>query len=194
MSIKVKSDEQLISSYLTGSEKSLNIVINRHRSRLLYFIVSKVNDISLAEDIFQDTYIKVINTLKRGMYNEQGKFISWVTRIAHNLIIDYYRKIKKNKFVRSNESYNIFDFVSDTEQSKEDLMINERISSELKLLINYLPENQKNVLKMRFYSNMSFAEIAENQNLSINTALGRMRYALINLRKIIKSKQLSIDI
>lgn len=194
MSIKVKSDEQLISSYLAGSEKSLNIVINRHRSRLLYFIVSKVNDISLAEDIFQDTYIKVINTLKRGMYNEQGKFISWVTRIAHNLIIDYYRKIKKNKFVRSNESYNIFDFVSDTEQSKEDLMINERISSELKLLINYLPENQKNVLKMRFYSNMSFAEIAENQNLSINTALGRMRYALINLRKIIKSKQLSIDI
>ncbi len=194
MSIKVKSDEQLISSYLTGSEKSLNIVINRHRSRLLYFIVSKVNDISLAEDIFQDTYIKVINTLKRGMYNEQGKFISWVTRIAHNLIIDYYRKIKKNKFVRSNESYNIFDFVSDTEQSKEDLMINERISSELKLLINYLPENQKNVLKMRFYSNMSFAEIAESQNLSINTALGRMRYALINLRKIIKSKKLSIDI
>ena len=194
MSIKVKSDEQLISSYLAGSEKSLNIVINRHRNRLLYFIVSKVNDISLAEDIFQDTYIKVINTLKRGMYNEQGKFISWVTRIAHNLIIDYYRKIKKNKFVRSNESYNIFDFVSDTEQSKEDLMINERISSELKLLINYLPENQKNVLKMRFYSNMSFAEIAENQNLSINTALGRMRYALINLRKIIKSKQLSIDI
>ena len=194
MSIKVKSDEQLISSYLAGSEKSLNIVISRHRSRLLYFIVSKVNDISLAEDIFQDTYIKVINTLKRGMYNEQGKFISWVTRIAHNLIIDYYRKIKKNKFVRSNESYNIFDFVSDTEQSKEDLMINERISSELKLLINYLPENQKNVLKMRFYSNMSFAEIAESQNLSINTALGRMRYALINLRKIIKSKQLSIDI
>jgi RNA polymerase sigma-70 factor (ECF subfamily) len=194
MSIKVKSDEQLISSYLAGSEKSLNIVINRHRSRLLYFIVSKVNDISLAEDIFQDTYIKVINTLKRGMYNEQGKFISWVTRIAHNLIIDYYRKIKKNKFIRSNESYNIFDFVSDTEQSKEDLMINERISSELKLLINYLPENQKNVLKMRFYSNMSFAEIAESQNLSINTALGRMRYALINLRKIIKSKQLSIDI
>jgi RNA polymerase sigma-70 factor (ECF subfamily) len=128
------------------------------------------------------------------MYNEQGKFISWVTRIAHNLIIDYYRKIKKNKFVRSNESYNIFDFVSDTEQSKEDLMINERISSELKLLINCLPENQKNVLKMRFYSNMSFAEIAESQNLSINTALGRMRYALINLRKIIKSKQLSIDI
>ena len=194
MSIKVKSDEQLISSYLAGSEKSLNIVINRHRSRLLYFIVSKVNDISLAEDIFQDTYIKVINTLKRGMYNEQGKFISWVTRIAHNLIIDYYRKIKKNKFVRPNESYNIFDFVSDTEQSKEDLMINERIISELKLLINYLPENQKNVLKMRFYSNMSFAEIAESQNLSINTALGRMRYALINLRKIIKSKQLSIDI
>ena len=96
--------------------------------------------------------------------------------------------------VRSNESYNIFDFVSDTEQSKEDLMINERISSELKLLINHLPENQKNVLKMRFYSNMSFAEIAESQNLSINTALGRMRYALINLRKIIKSKQLSIDI
>ena len=194
MSIKVKSDEQLISSYLAGSEKSLNIVINRHRSRLLYFIVSKVNDISLAEDIFQDTYIKVINTLKRGMYNEQGKFISWVTRIAHNLIIDYYRKIKKNKFVRSNESYNIFDFVTDAEQSKEDLMINERISSELKLLINYLPENQQNVLKMRFYSNMSFAEIAESQNLSINTALGRMRYALINLRKIIKSKQLSIDI
>lgn len=194
MSIKVKSDEQLISSYLAGSEKSLNIVINRHRSRLLYFIVSKVNDISLAEDIFQDTYIKVINTLKRGMYNEQGKFISWVTRIAHNLIIDYYRKIKKNKFVRSNESYNIFDFVSDAEQSKEDLMINERIGSELKILINYLPENQKNVLKMRFYSNMSFAEIAESQNLSINTALGRMRYALINLRKIIKSKQLSIDI
>jgi len=188
MSINLIKDEYLISSYIAGKDSSLDILISRHRHRVLAFLISKLKDKALAEDIVQETFLKVIKKLKEGKYNEQGKFLPWVMRIAYNLTIDYFRKIKKIKHIRSRDDFNIFDVIKDTSSSKEDDMIRERILSDLKQIIYKLPSSQREVLKMRYYSNMSFNEIAENCNISINTALGRMRYALINLRKIIKAE------
>ena len=189
-------DEQLVSSYISGKNHSLNILINRHRQRLLSFIISKVRDKALAEDIFQETFLKVIKTLKKGKhYNEQGKFLPWVMRIAYNLSMDHFRKSNKTRFVRSKEDFNIFDIISDKEVSVEDKIIKKKILDDVKNIINKLPDEQKMVLKMRYYFNMSFNEIAQDCDISINTALGRMRYALINLRKIIKKEGvvLSLD-
>ncbi|RPG60005.1 MAG: sigma-70 family RNA polymerase sigma factor [Flavobacteriales bacterium TMED191] len=193
MSKYMVKDELLISSYIQGSENSLNTLINRHKSKIISFIISKVKDRALAEDIFQETFLKVINTLKKGNYNEEGKFVPWVMRIAYNLSIDYFRKIRKTKFVRSNSEFDIFNVIKDSSMSKEDEMIKSRIMSDIRSLIKYLPSKQKEVLKMRYYSNMSYNEIADNCNISINTALGRMRYALINLRKIIKKKGVAMS-
>lgn len=181
-------DEQLVCSYLSGDQSSLNILINRHRPKLLGFIISKVRDKALAEDILQETFLKVIKTLKKGRYNEQGKFLPWLMRIAYNLSIDHFRKISKTRFVRSNDDFNVFDIVKDSSDSVEQEMIKEKILSDVKKIIYKLPPLQREVLKMRYYSNMSFNEIAETCNISINTALGRMRYALINLRKIISKE------
>jgi len=188
MSINFIKDEQLISSYIAGQNQSLNILINRHRPRLLGFIISKVRDKNLAEDILQDTFCKVMDTLKKGRYNEQGKFLPWIMRIAHNLSIDHFRKKKKTKFVRSKDDFNIFDIIQDTSVSVEDELIHNKILNDVKKIINKLPKEQCAVLKMRYYANMSFYEIAEDCDISINTALGRMRYALINLRKIIQKE------
>ena len=195
MSNNLIKDEHLVSSYMGGDNFSLDVLINRHRVRLLAFIISKVKDQALAEDIFQETFLKVIKKLKEGKYNEQGKFLPWVMRISYNLTIDYFRKINKTKFIRSKADFNIFDLIKDTSSSKEEEMIRARILQDLKAIIYKLPVSQRKVLQMRYYSNMSFNEIAENCNISINTALGRMRYALINLRKIIKNEGvvLSID-
>ena len=194
MSINLIKDEQLISSYINGKNQSLNILINRHRPRLLGFIISKVRDKNLAEDILQDTFCKVMETLKKGKYNEQGKFLPWIMRIAHNLSIDYFRKKNKTKFVRSKDDFNIFDLIKDTSVSVEDEIIHNKILNDVKKIINRLPDEQCVVLKMRYYSNMSFHEIAEDCNISINTALGRMRYALINLRKIIKKEGMILSV
>ena len=189
------TDEQLIRSYLKGKESTLNILINRYRGRILGFIISKVKDPALAEDIFQETFLKVIQTLKKGKYNEQGKFLPWVMRISYNLTIDHFRKISKTKFVRSNDTFNVFDIVKDSSTSFEDEIIYKKILNDVKSLIYKLPPLQREGLKMRYYSNMSFNDIAESCDISINTALGRMRYALINLRKIIKKEGvvLSLD-
>tara|TARA_B100000902_G_scaffold395783_1_gene455132 strand:+ start:456 stop:1043 length:588 start_codon:yes stop_codon:yes gene_type:complete len=195
MSTIVK-DEQLVSSYIQGIDQSLNILINRHRKRLLAFIISKVRDKSLAEDIFQETFIKVIKTLKNGKhYNEQGKFLPWVMRIAYNLSMDHFRKINKTRFIRSKQDFNIFDIIEDRQISIEDELIKTKTLNDVKKIINKLPNEQKKVLKMRYYFDMSFNEIAIECDISINTALGRMRYALINLRKIIQKEGvvLSID-
>jgi len=189
MSINAIKDEQLVRSYIKGKDNSLNILINRHRQRIMQFIISKVRDQSLAEDIFQETFFKVIKTLKKGKhYNEQGKFLPWVMRIAYNLSMDYFRKVKKQKLVRSRDDFNIFDVIKDNSVSIEDEIIQKKILSDVKEIINKLPKDQKRVLKMRYYFNMSFNEIANDCDISINTALGRMRYALINLRKIIKKE------
>jgi len=179
-------DSVLVNNYINGHEKSLEILIIRHKQRIFSFILSKVSDREVAEDIFQDTFIKVINTLKRGAYNEEGKFLPWVMRISHNLIIDHFRRNKRLPKFNNTDDFDIFDVLSDEMLSIENQIIKSQILEDVRNLIEELPEDQKEVLLMRMYRDMSFKEIAENTDVSINTALGRMRYALINLRKLIE--------
>ena len=186
MESTLNSDGLLVSSYINGNERSLEILIIRHKQRIFSFILSKIMDREIAEDIFQDTFIKVINTLKRGKYNEEGKFLPWVMRIAHNLIIDHFRRNKRIPKFNNTDEFDIFDVLSDEMLSIENQLIKDQILGDVRSLIEELPTDQKEVLLMRMYRDMSFKEIAENTDVSINTALGRMRYALINLRKLIE--------
>ena len=190
MDLQKKDDSILVSNYIEGDERSLEILINRHNQRITSFIYSKVLDRDIAEDIFQDTFIKVIKTLKKGSYNEEGKFLPWVMRIAHNLIIDYFRKNRRMPKFESSDDFNIFSVISDNKLNAESQIIKNQIDSDLGILIDELPEDQKEVLLMRIYRDMSFKEISENTGVSITTALGRMRYALINLRKIIEKNNI----
>ncbi|SDL19928.1 RNA polymerase, sigma subunit, ECF family [Salinimicrobium catena] len=184
------NDAFLVKSYIDGNEQSLSILINRHQHRIYSFIFSKVFDKDVAEDIFQDTFIKVIRTLKRGKYNEEGKFLPWVMRIAHNLVIDHFRKNKRMPKFENSGDFNIFSVLSDSGLNAEKQIIKDQIENDVKELIKELPEDQLEVLVMRIYKNMSFKEISERTGVSINTALGRMRYALINLRKVIDKHNL----
>jgi RNA polymerase sigma-70 factor (ECF subfamily) len=194
MKAAVISDKELIGKYLSGNEKSLEKLIFRHKRKVYAYIMMVVKDDQLADDIFQDTFIKVINTIRSGSYKEEGKFIQWVMRIAHNLIIDHFRRAKRLPIVNnSSDDYDIFDLVRITDPSIEDQIITEQIYDDVRALIELLPDEQKEVLIMRHYSNMSFKEIADSTNVSINTALGRMRYALINLRKIVKEKNMILS-
>ena len=190
MGLSTTSENELVKSFINGNHSSLQTLIERHQSRLYSYIFLLVKDKQLADDIFQDTYVKVINTLKRGSYNDQGKFIQWVMRIAHNLVIDHFRKSKKVPTVdNSYNDFDIFDTISLTDPSVEELMINTQIHSDVRKLLDFLPEEQKEVLFLRCYSGLSFKDIAEQTEVSINTALGRMRYAIINMRKIIEEKK-----
>ncbi|WP_372770452.1 RNA polymerase sigma factor [Lutibacter sp.] len=186
MESKTILDSVLVNNYINGNEKSLEVLIIRHKQRIFSFIMSKVSDREVAEDVFQDTFIKVINTLKRGAYNEEGKFLPWVMRIAHNLIIDHFRRNKRLPKFNNTDDFDIFDVLSDEMLSVENQIIKNQILDDVRKLVEELPEDQKEVLLMRMYKDMSFKEIAENTDVSINTALGRMRYALINLRKLIE--------
>ena len=183
-------DSVLVRDYMSGDEKALEMLINKHNQRLSSFIYSKVLDRDVTEDIFQDTFIKVIRTLKKGSYSEEGKFLPWVMRIAHNLIIDHFRRNKRMPRFECNGDFNIFSVIGDDKLNIEKQLIKDQIDSDLTLLIEELPEDQKEVLVIRIYKNMSFKEISENTGVSINTALGRMRYALINLRKIIEKNNI----
>ncbi|WP_405381910.1 sigma-70 family RNA polymerase sigma factor [Maribacter sp. LLG6340-A2] len=189
MVVKIE-DSQLVKNYIQGDEKAIEALINRHNSRLTGFIYSKVGDRELTEDIFQDTFMKVIRTLKKGAYNEEGKFLPWVMRIAHNLIIDHFRKHNRMPMYNSRESYNIFSLLGDDKLDAERQLIKEQIDTDLVRMIKELPEDQQEVLQMRIYKNMSFKEISDNTGVSINTALGRMRYALINLRKLVEANSI----
>ena len=186
MEKKVIADSVLVSNYINGSEKSLEVLIIRHKQRIFSFILSKVLDREIAEDIFQDAFIKVIKTLKKGGYNEEGKFLPWVMRISHNLIIDHFRRNKRIPTFKNTDDFDIFTVISDEVLNVEKQLIKDQILADIRGLIVELPEDQKEVLMMRMYRDMSFKEIAENTYVSINTALGRMRYALINLRKLIE--------
>ncbi|MAU16024.1 MAG: RNA polymerase subunit sigma-24 [Muricauda sp.] len=183
-------DSILVKNYINGDEKALETLINRHNQRITSFIYSKVLDRDVAEDIFQDTFIKVIKTLKRGSYSEEGKFLPWVMRIAHNLVIDHFRKNKRMPKFEGSDDFNIFSVIKDDKLNIEKQIIKDQIESDLTQLIDELPDDQKEVLIMRIYKDMSFKEISENTDVSINTALGRMRYALINLRKIVERKNI----
>src|SRR6056300_1184557 len=187
------SDSILVSQYLKGSEFALEQLILRHQARLFNFINSKVQDHDTAEDIFQDTFIKVIRTIKGGQYNEEGKFLPWIMRIAHNLVIDFFRKNNRMPKLRTTEEFDIFQFLSDDTPNAEHRIAQDQVVKDLQKLVQELPEDQKEVLVMRLYGDMSFKEIAENTNVSINTALGRMRYAIINLRKLVDENQIILE-
>jgi len=188
------SDHELINAYIAGQQSSLETLIHRHKSRIFAYILMVVKDKELAEDLFQDTFIKVIHTIRSGQYKEEGKFIQWVMRIAHNLIIDHFRKSNRLPFIENSSEYDIFDKVRIPVESVEEMIITEQIHKDVKKLIEYLPKEQKEVLILRHYSDMSFKDIAELTNVSINTALGRMRYALINLRKLVKEKEVILSV
>jgi RNA polymerase sigma factor (sigma-70 family) len=188
--LQQQTDAHLVNNYISGNEKSLELLILKHKSKIYNFIFSKVHNRDVAEDIFQDTFIKVIKTLKNGMYNEEGKFLSWVMRISHNLIIDFFRKSNRMPKFEATDDYDIFQFISDSTPNAENNLINDQVVNDLQNLITELPEDQKEVLNMRLYRDMSFKEIAEITDVSINTALGRMRYAVINLRKMIEENQI----
>jgi RNA polymerase sigma-70 factor (ECF subfamily) len=183
-------DSLLVHNYVEGDENSLTVLINRHQSKIFGFIYSKILDKDISNDIFQDTFIKVIKTLKSNSYNEEGKFLPWVMRIAHNLIIDHFRRNKKMPMFRETEEFSIFSIMSDDSPSIENKIIREQVEVDLRKLIEELPADQKEVLIMRMYQDMSFKEISEITGVSINTALGRMRYALMNMRKVIDKHQI----
>ncbi len=183
-------DSLLVHNYVEGDENALTILINRHQSKIFGFIYSKISDRDISNDIFQDTFIKVIKTLKSKSYNEEGKFLPWVMRIAHNLIIDHFRRNKKMPMFRETEEFSIFSIMSDNSLTIENKIIQEQVEIDLRKLIEELPADQKEVLIMRMYQDMSFKEISELTGVSINTALGRMRYALMNMRKVIDKHQI----
>jgi len=183
-------DALLVKNYIAGDENALAVLINRHQSKIYGFIYSKLADRDVADDVFQDTFMKVIKTLKSNSYNEEGKFLPWVMRIAHNLIVDHYRKNKKMPMLRETEEFSIFSILTDSSLNAEGRMITELIEKDLQRIVEELPADQKEVLMMRLYQDLSFNEIAEQTNVSINTALGRMRYAILNLRKIIEKNQI----
>ena len=184
------TDSTLVSDYIQGKEFALEVLIKRHKQRLFSFIYSKVQNRDITEDIFQDTFIKVIKTLKKGAYNEEGKFLPWVMRIAHNLVIDYFRKNNRMPSFKNTDEFDIFSVIGDGNLNAEKQLIQDQIYNDVRELVNELPEEQKEVLVMRMYKDMSFKEISENTGVSINTALGRMRYALINMRKLIEKHKI----
>ena len=188
------TDADLVKSYINGSEIALETLVNRHKLQIFNFINSKINDRDTSEDIFQDTFIKVIRTLRNGLYNEEGKFLPWIMRIAHNLVIDHFRKSNRIPTVENKEEFDIFQFVSDAAPNAENILIEDQILKDIQKLIQELPDDQKEVLIMRLYRDMSFKEIAENTKVSINTALGRMRYAIINLRKLIEDHKIVLEV
>lgn len=184
------NDQELVHLFLNGDHSALEILIKKHQRRLFSYILLVVKDRNEAEDIFQDTFIKVINTLRSGHYNEEGKFLPWMMRIAHNLIIDHFRKSKRMPMIDKSEEYDFFEKLRLYEKTIEDKIITEQIHRDVKALIEFLPEEQKEVLMMRHYAGMSFKDIADSTNVSINTALGRMRYAILNLRRLVNEKDI----
>jgi RNA polymerase sigma factor (sigma-70 family) len=179
------NDQQLIRQYLEGNHSALQKLVEKYQGRVYGYLLMLVKDRHLADDLFQDTFLKVINKIREGSYNEEGKFLQWIMRIAHNLAIDHFRRNVRVPMVHSTEEYDIFETLRIYDSTIEDSLITEQIHQDIRKLIEHLPTEQKEVLMMRHYARMSFKEIAEQTEVSINTALGRMRYALINMRKLI---------
>lgn len=189
------SDEELVVLYSEGNNQAFDILLTRYKNRIYSYIFYTIKDNDLTEDIFQETFVKVITTIKQGRYVEAGKFSSWVTRIAHNLIIDHYRQERNENLVSNgeNEEKDIFNRKELSEGTIEDSIITRQIHADIRRLVAALPENQREVLIMRYYKNMSFKEIADATQVSINTALGRMRYALLNIRKMAEDHQIQLS-
>ena len=188
------SDNELIAAYMQGDKQSFEALLARHQNKVFNYILSLVKDKALADDIFQDTYIKIVNTLRSGTYRDEGKYIQWVMRIAHNLVIDHFRRSQRFPTIRTDENFDIFDVLDNSEESIEQKIIRTQIHSDVKKLIRQLPDEQRRVLVMRHYANMSFKDIADKTGVSINTALGRMRYALINMRRLAEENSMVLYI
>ena len=195
--LEILNDRQLVDSYMNGNVDSFNLLLERHQNKVFSYILMLVKDRQLADDIFQDTFLKIIRTIKAGAYKEEGKFIQFAMRIAHNLVIDHFRKANRLPMVdpvNKDKDYDLLNNTKLSDPSVEDSMVTEQVYSDLRKMIELLPEEQKEVLNMRMYADMSFKEIADATNVSINTALGRMRYALINLRKMAKEHNLTLTL
>ena len=190
---KVLNDQDLVRLYLEGNEKAFEQLLHRHKRKVWSHIYLLVRDREITEDLFQEVFIKVVHTLKGGKYNEEGKFLPWVMRIAHNLVIDHFRRNKKMPMVRSNDDHDVFATIAQPGKNVEQRMVNLQIDDDVRKLIDHLPEEQREVVVMRTYLGMSFKDIAEQTDVSINTALGRMRYALINMRKMIRKHDIALD-
>ena len=185
------SDSTLITQFISGNTQSFSILVDRYQKRVYGFIFSKVKDADLADDVFQDTFVKVIKNLRLGKYKDHGRFLSWVMRIAHNIIMDHFRKINRlPKYESKHKDLDLMDRLIEKSNSIEDLIIETQIHADLCILIDELPKTQKEVLRMRLFQEMSFKDIGEQTGVSINTALGRMRYAILNLRKLIEERNL----
>ena len=194
MNLKKLSDHELLNTYISGNEDSINVLLNRHRKRILDYIYMMVKNRDVADDIFQETLIKVVRFVQEGRYTENGKFLSWILRIAHNQVIDYFRQKKqRNNVSEGDAGYDILNNQKFSDHTVEEKLITNQIETDVRKLIDFLPPEQKEVVLMRYYMGLSFKEIAEQTDVSINTALGRMRYALINLRKLIDEKQLILS-
>ena len=193
--LKKMTDEQLVILYSEGNNQSIDILLNRYQNRLFSYIYFIVRNTELAEDIFQETFVKAIMTIKQGRYTENGKFPAWITRIAHNLIIDYFRQEKNENVISNDDSdVDLLNNINLSEGNIETTIIHGQIRDDIRELIRLLPDNQREVVYMRFYQNLSFKEIAEATGASINTALGRMRYAILNLRRMADEKDLVLTI
>jgi RNA polymerase sigma-70 factor (ECF subfamily) len=197
MNIKLLDDQQLVALYQQGDNKAFEVLLLRHKSKIFRFIYLKVKDHELANDLFQEVFVKIINTLRLGNYNEEGKFLPWAMRISHNLVIDHFRRSKKHKFVSEstskNEDFNIFSVLHDEELNTLQKMSKTELETQIVALVDLLPKAQRDIVYMRTFQDLSFKEIAELENISINTALGRMRYALINMKKIIDNKGIVME-
>jgi RNA polymerase sigma factor (sigma-70 family) len=196
---QLMDDQQLVILYVKGDESALESLIHRHKKRLFSYILNIANDSDLAEDVFQETFFKVINTLRKGQYNDEGKFLPWVERIAHNLLIDHFRKENRMPTIsggsnEDGEDFDIFDLIQEDRENAEQELTKRQMNKDLRRIVTKLPRDQREVLMMRHYYDMSFKEIAESTNVSINTALGRMRYALINLRRMVEESGLVLSV
>lgn len=194
MNIQVLSDQHLLNNYRSGDQSAISKLIERHKRRVRDYIYMMVKDNDVADDIFQETFIKAIRVIDEGRYTDNGKFLSWVLRIAHNQVIDHFRAQRQNKSVSEAEAgYDVLGTLKLSERTVEDSMVCEQIERDVRALVELLPSEQREVVIMRYFSGLSFKEIAEQTDVSINTALGRMRYALINLRRMIKEKNLILS-
>ncbi len=190
MSVSQKLDRELINEYLEGNDKSFEILLNRHKEKIYTSIYLFVKDRSKAEDIFQDVFIKIIDTLRKGKYNHEGKFLQWAMRISYNMCVDNFRRSKRRTKVSATETFDIFDVLESGDDNMETTIMKSQMHEKLRYLVDQLPEEQREVVILRHYADMSFKEISQLTRVSINTALGRMRYALINMRKMVGNKEL----
>ena len=193
MQVTELNDQQLINAYLNGNEKAFEVLLNRHKDKIYTSIYLFVKEKSLAEDIFQEVFIKIIDTLRKGKYNHEGKFSQWAMRISYNMCVDYFRRSKRRPKVSPTEAFDIFDVLQSADMNAEQRIIRSQTHGKIRKLIDQLPPEQREVVILRHYADMSFKEISQLTQVSINTALGRMRYALINIRKMVEDKQVILQ-